>query len=243
MAASLPASVERNLETHIRVATRLREAATVSGYGPAPFVTISRQYGCEAIALAEALTQELDKLEGLETGSWQIYGRQIIEAMADQEYSTQQLLDALDTRSRGAIEEFLETIVGQISDLRLLNKLIRAMRAAAHLGRCVLVGRGGALLTRDMPGGIHVRLVAPEEVRLKGLVERFNWSETRAREVLRAEDESRRDFFRKYLHQDANDPVLYDLTLNTSALSRKEIVELIRELFESRRRAYQQAAK
>jgi hypothetical protein len=131
MKDSMPLSIEQNLESQIRVASRLKEQAAKYSILPAPFITLSRQFGCEAVAVAELLAQKLDAAEKLESGSWQVYSRKIIEAMADQQYSYDQLMSALDSKARGAIEEFVETLVGQISDLKLLNRLVQTMRATA----------------------------------------------------------------------------------------------------------------
>ncbi|MBU0692781.1 cytidylate kinase-like family protein [bacterium] len=234
MTESLPRRIEESLAAHVRIASGLKRQAEQQGRLPVPFITMSRQFGCEAIVLAEALAQKLDETEKLEQGSWQVYSKQIIEAMADKEYSAAQLMEALDLKARTAIEEFIETIVGRISDLKLLNKLVRTLRATATLGRCIIIGRGGALLTRDMPGGIHIRLVAPEEFRLQGLVTRFQWSMAKAQQVLRQEDNIRLNFFKKYLHSNPNDAQNYDLVLNTERLSRAEQLDQILTLFKAR---------
>jgi cytidylate kinase len=235
MKDSMPLRIEQNLEAHIRVASRLKEQAVTHGNLPVPFVTLSRQFGCEAVAVAELLAKKLDAAEKLESGSWQVYSRKIIEAMSDQQYSYDQLMSALDSKARGAIEEFVETLCGQISDLKLLHKLVQTMRATATLGRCIIVGRGGAIVTRDMPGGIHVRLVASEEFRLKGLVERLGWTEAKAKQELKERDSYRQSFFSKYLHRDSNDPEIYDLVLNAGRLSRDEMAGQIVSLFQARR--------
>ncbi len=235
MKTNLPPRVEQNIESQVRVAARLRELAAVGCTRPIPFVTISRQFGCEAIMLAEMLAKEFDFADKLEAGSWQVYNRRLIEAMADQKYSFDQLMAALDSKARGAIEEFVETLVGQISDLKLLHKLIQTLRATATLGRCIIIGRGGAIVTRDLPGGIHVRLVASEEIRLKGLVERYGWTDEKARQEVKEQDSSRQSFYKKYLHRDSGDPEIYDLVLNSGRLSQSEMVGQITALFQSRR--------
>lgn len=235
MKNTLPPRVEQNLESQIRVSTRLKNLAASHPTGPVPFVTLSRQFGCEAIALADVLAVKLDETEKLDQGSWQVYSRKLIEAMADEQYSYDQLMSALDSKARGAIEEFVESLLGRISDLRLLHKLVHTMRATATLGRCVIVGRGGAMMTRDMAGGIHVRLVASEEFRLKRLIERYDWSELTASTRMREEDNHRRSFYQKYLHRDASDPELYDLVLNAERMNRDEMAGQILTLFRARR--------
>lgn len=234
MKEPLPRKIEESLAAHVRIASGLKRQAEQQGRLPVPFITISRQFGCEAIVLAEALAPKLDAAEKLESGAWHIYSKQIIEAMADEHYSATQLMDALDMKARTAIEEFIETVVGRISDLKLLHKLLRAIRVTATLGRCIIIGRGGALLTRDMPGGIHLRLVASEEFRLKGLVDRFGWTMDKAMQVLRQEDSIRLSFFEKYLHSNPNDAQNYDLVLNTERLSRAEQLDQILMLFKAR---------
>ncbi len=234
MKSTLPPRIEQNLESQIRVALRLKELAANRSNLPVPFITLSRQFGCEAIATAELLANQFDAVEGLESGAWQVYSKKLIEAMADQQYTYDQLMSALDSEARGAIAEFVETLVGQISDLKLLHKLVQTVRATATLGRCIIVGRGSAIVTRDMPGGIHVRLIASEEYRLKGLVERFGWSEGEARQELNEQDSYRHTFYQKYLHRDANDPEIYDLVLNAGRLTQDEMVSQIVTLFHAR---------
>ncbi|NUO19472.1 cytidylate kinase-like family protein [bacterium] len=230
----LPSRAEQNLEAQIRVASRLKELSTSREHAPKPFITISRQFGCEAVALAEYLAPQLDSCEKLDTGSWQVYSRRLIEAMADQQYSYDQLMSALDSRARTAIEDFFDTIFGQISDLRLLHKLVSTMRATASLGHCIIVGRGGAIVTHDLPGGLHIRLVAPEEYRLRGLMERRGWSVEEALRHMREQDMARRSFYQKYLHRDSNEQEIYDLILNTARLTQVEMAEQVVSLFRSR---------
>ncbi|MCB9366177.1 MAG: cytidylate kinase-like family protein [Calditrichaeota bacterium] len=236
MKNSLPPRAEQNLAAQIRVASGLKSQVKTTEQHSVPFVTLSRQYGCEAVPLAESLARQLDVAESLEKGSWQVYGRKLIEDMADQQYSYDQLMSALDSKARGAIEEFVSTLVGQISDLKLLHRLVHTMRATATLGRCIIVGRGGAIVTRDMPGGIHVRLVASEEFRIRGLVERHGWGRDRAQLELKEQEGYRAAFIQKYLHRDPNDPELYDLVLNSERLSRDELTEQVLAVFRSRRK-------
>lgn len=234
MKTPLPSRAEQNLEAQIRVASRLKNLAASHGNPVVPFVTISRQFGCEAVALAETLALKFDALENLEPGSWQVYSKRLIEAMADQQYSYDQLIAALGTKARSAIEDFFDTIFGQPSDLKLLHKLVKTMRATAALGRCIIVGRGGAIVTRDLPGGIHVRLVASEEYRLNRLVERQVWTLEEARTQMKEQDNYRHSFYQKYLHRDSNDPEIYDLVLNAGRLTQNEMAEQVVALMKAR---------
>lgn len=229
----MPSRVEQRIEAHIRVSERLKTTRVVPIDTP-PFVTISRQYGCGAVELAELLAEKLTALEGLEAGSWQVYHRQIFDSMTEDVRASEKLLSALDLQTRGAIEELFETLAGQASDLKLLHLLVRTIRGLAALGRCVIVGRGGAVLTQDMPGGIHVRQIAPETWRLEHLIEWFGWDRGHALKTLRAEENRRHGFFQHYLNRDPADPEHYHMILNAAGLSREEQADAVVSLFKSK---------
>jgi len=234
---SLPSRIEQRLDAQLSLAGRIKTTPAASKK-VAPFITISRQYGCEAVALAENLIPKLVAIEGLEGEHWEIYGRQILETMAEHEHLSDRLIEALDVHTRGGIEEFFDTLIGKSpSDIRVLKHIVRTERALALIGRCIIIGRGGVLLTAGLPGGIHVRLVAPEAWRLKELVSRFKWDDHKARQFLHEEENGRHTFFQKYLGQDVNDPLHYDLILNTAHLGLEDQAAAITGLFAERIRA------
>jgi hypothetical protein len=231
----MPARIEQRIDAQLAVVSRLKNRAPAAAETAAPFVTISRQYGCEAMQLAERLAVRLAETEHSGPDSWQIYSRQLLEGLSEQTHLSQRVIDALDVRSRSGIEEFFQTLIGQSPpDLKVLRHLVHCERGLALLGHCILVGRGGALLTAGLKGGLHIRLIASEEWRLNNLVARFGWDAAKARAVLSEEEQNRHSFYRKYIGQDAGDPTHYDLILNVARLSRAEQLELILALFRSR---------
>jgi cytidylate kinase len=219
----------------LRITQNLKDQNAAAEPKPAPFITISRQYGCAALELAEPLAARLAALEGVPAAEWQVYGRKLVEDMAQKLDLPAPVIDALDRAPRGAMQEFFETLVGHSApDLQILRQLVRTVRAVAVLGHAVIIGRGGAILTAGLPGGIHVRLIAPETWRQQNLVERFGWEADKARLFLREEELHRRTFFMKYLGQDGSDPEHYDLMLNVARTSREEQQEAIVALFTRR---------
>jgi len=229
----LPSRIEQRIDTHLAVSRRIREKAAPAG--PVPFITISRQYGCEAMELAEHLARELAVVERLSEGSWQVYSRRIVEDISTELQLSKRLVEALDARVRSDLEEFFETLMGHAPpDIEVLRHLVHTVRALALHGRCILVGRGAAMLSAGLAGGIHVRLIAPEPWRLTRLVSRFGWDESKARSFVRGEEDNRRNFFQKYLGQDVNNPEHYDLIINAARMNREEQVESVIALFRKR---------
>jgi hypothetical protein len=232
MKVEIPSRLEQRIESQLRVADRMRAQRQV---GPAPFLTITRQYGCGAFELAEKLSPRLAELEHLPHDSWQVYSRQIIEEISSELHLTEKLVQGLDIHVRSGLEEFFDTWLGTMpSDLTVLHHLVRATRAAALVGRCVLVGHGAPVLTEDLAGGIHLRLIAPERWRLNSLVTRFGWDEQKARETIQEEEEHRRAFFEKYLGRDVSNPEHYDLILNVARMNRDEQAAAVVALFKKR---------
>ena len=225
----LPSRVEHRIEAQILLSNRMKRTGSREESTPAPFITIARQYGCEAMALAEDLAK---KMPG---GVWPVYNRQIFEKLAEEEPISEQLLNALEVHVRNGIEEFFQSLLGRApSDLRLLHRLVRTVRALGALGHCIIIGRGASALTSGLPGGIHIRLIAPLPWREQNLIQQFGWTQAQSHSVLEEEEHGHHSFFRKYLGQDPRNPELYDLVLNTSRLSREEQVAAILAVFQKR---------
>jgi hypothetical protein len=232
---SMPSRVEQRLDAQLALVSRMKSRPVAASTAPAPFVTISRQYGCEAMALAELLAPRLAAAEKSGVDAWPIYSRQLLEGLSETSHLSQRVVDALDVRSRSGIEEFFQTLIGQSPpDIKVLHHLVRCERALGLLGHCVIVGRGGALLTAGLKGGIHIRLIASEEWRLENLVARFGWDAAKARAFLHAEESDRHSFYHKYLGMDVGQAEHYDLILNVGRISRQQQVEVIMTYFHSR---------
>ena len=108
--------------------------------------------------------------------------------------------------------------------LHLVEQMIRALAAR---GRAVIMGRGAQVVLRDTPGSLQVRTVAsfPRQVRRVTQQESVDGREA-ARRIQRRDGVVAR--YLKHFHRvEWNDPVLYQLTLNTGALCEDDVVQLI----------------
>ncbi|MGH7392934.1 MAG: cytidylate kinase family protein [Candidatus Rokuibacteriota bacterium] len=105
---------------------------------------------------------------------------------------------------------------------------------AAH-GHAVLVGHGAAVLLRGVPHALRVRVNAPEPVRAERVRQAQGLVESAARNVVRETDGERASRIRFLYHVDVDDPLLYDLTLNTDRLTVTDGVRLVREALTAER--------
>jgi cytidylate kinase len=108
------------------------------------------------------------------------------------------------------------------------------IRRLALEGSVVIAGQGGQVLLRDMPGALHVQIVAPLEHRVTLLAQRESVTKEEATKRIKTSDQTRRDYLRTYHRVDWLDPTLYDLVINTHkippSLAAEMIVRAFREL-------------
>jgi cytidylate kinase len=97
----------------------------------------------------------------------------------------------------------------------------------ASKGRVVIVGRGGQVLLKDVPGTLHLRIIAPFEKRVKRMVETGGFDEKQAARFLRQSDQDSSGYIQTFFHADWDDPSVYDLNINTAHLSVETVVKII----------------
>ena len=72
-----------------------------------------------------------------------------------------------------------------LDKFKVYRRVASTIRALAGAGRAVIVGRGGAFITADLAAGIHVRIVAPAEFRVREMARRLGISADAAADVVR----------------------------------------------------------
>ena len=103
----------------------------------------------------------------------------------------------------------------------------------ASKGNVVLVGRGGQVLLKDLPGVLHVRVIAPFDVRVRRIMQQGGKDERQAAEILRRNDRDSSGFIRSFFDMDWDDPDFYDLVLNTQKFTVDTGVQMILESIHS----------
>ena len=98
----------------------------------------------------------------------------------------------------------------------------RILIEAADEGDVVVLGRAGAIVLRDRPGALHVRLDGPGEARV---FEDIDEDEARRRQ--RNSDRARMDYVKHFYRADPRDPRHYHLVLDSTVVALPTCVELI----------------
>jgi len=91
----------------------------------------------------------------------------------------------------------------------------------------VIRGRGSQFILKDFPGAFHVLFVAPLAIRLKRVMRDLNTTKEGAKIEITRFDSSRREFTKRYFHANLEDPLHYDLVINTKLLSFESAASIV----------------
>ncbi len=205
-----------------------------------PFVTVSREAGAGGRALMSAMIERMRKLEP-DSPPWAGYDHQLLEKVAERHGVDARFLEKLESDEPRWLIEVFETLGPHLehepSPPQIYRKVVQTIRQLARDGRCVIVGRGAAMATADMPGGVHVRLVAPMDSRVANLAEQRHMSAAHAEAEMLRLDRARDRFFKRYWGIDPLGPEHFHLTLNTARLTEVQLVDAIFAALPARQRA------
>lgn len=202
--------------------------------GRNPFVTISREAGAGGHALATAIEAAMKQEPSSLFRDWQVCDQEICRIVAEEPGIQVYYRELLSAEYHSNIEDFLRELLTGESPQDVVNKKIfKLIRTLAVCGKVILVGRAGCLVTRDLALGVHVRLVAPLEIRVRRMRQLLGLDEKRARATVREQDQARAKLVKVYFGQDIKNPLLYDAVWNTETVPVEEIarsvVAMVRE--------------
>ncbi len=137
------------------------------------------------------------------------------------------------------IERFLSSFrgldmgapVGPPPQANSLGDFHRATAAAvleqAATGEGVILGRGAVVALREQPHVLRVRLSGPQRPRLALAMKLTGLDERAASATLRRLDRYHADYVREFYDVDIDDPALYHLALDATAIPTEACVDLI----------------
>lgn len=198
---------------------------------PMRAVTISREYGSGGGEIAARLAERLD---------WRLVDHEIVVRVAGALQISEAAAAREDEHAEGALARLLTTMqaIGPaeygITPLILTTSAEtyqRALRdvveAAAEGGHAIIVGRGSQVLLAARRDVLHVRVVAPLERRVAYVVRREGLDDKAARARVHLKDGDRKHYLQMQHHIRADDPLHYDLVVNTAVLDLDDAVDVI----------------
>jgi cytidylate kinase len=198
-----------------------------------PFITFSREYGCGGDHITQKICSVLSSCSDSDgkVCEWKRINHEVIaEAAAEigvpAEIVKEMTYQKIDDYFVSSFFNFSFSKYSKPSVDTVRNAIARVIAKFAQEGRVIILGRGGASITRHYENSLHIRLHAPIEWRVKQVAEREKISIEKAK-VLTKKIDSERYALRNYFEGAASDKTIFDVIYNSMTLSEDEIIESI----------------
>ena len=194
-------------------------------------ITLSRQSGCGAHAVAEKLAAYLQSRNPQAVPPWTIFDRNLVEKVLQDHHLPERLARFMKEDRVGEINDIMDELFGlHPSSWVMLHQVAETVLRLAEAGNAILVGRGANVITAKLPHVLHVRLVASLEHRVEQRQRFENISRKKALNSIVREDRGRERYLRKHFGRDIDDPLLYHLVINTDLVSVDDAASMIGDL-------------
>ena len=182
-------------------------------------ITISRQLGSLGTQIAHQVAGRL---------GYCVVWREIINRAARDAGAPEMALAEIDDLGLLGIDPPPEECDAYHAAMR------NVMQDLADRGRVIIIGRAGQVLLRDRPDVLHVKIMAPADIRAHRIAEVQGISAAAARAQIEASDSHRKDYLERCFGARWDDPTLYDVVVNTRRLTPLVAADLICQACKSR---------
>lgn len=183
---------------------------------PKRIVTISRQTGCGAHAIATQLAEYLRANDASPQCDWAIFDRNLVQKVLEDHHLPAVLEKFMPEDKRSEIAEIMDELFGlHPSSWSLVHKTAQTILRLAELGNVIIIGRGANVITSSFKYAVHVRLVGSIEKRAERVCKLTGMERSQAIDFIQKEDLGRKRYLKAYFNADIDDPLLYHMTINT----------------------------
>ena len=205
-------------------------------------ITISREYGSGGDEIATRVSEKLgyryfDRAMLAQIVAESGLSESEIVDFSEDNYKVRSFLDRLLARSSlreaGRLSWDEDPTGTRARESALLNEaqgiaLVQgAIRAACKQGNVVIVGRGGQAILKGMPGVLHVRVHAPLDARFAHIATQKNIHLFGLRKEIAEHDQAAADYLKRFYGIAWDDPLLYDVMINTAQLSIEAAAQMV----------------
>jgi cytidylate kinase len=176
-----------------------------------PVITFSREPGSGGRLIAEGVAERL----GMD-----LFNQEVIHAMAESAKVSTRLLETLDERGVSILEDWVSSLISErhLWPDEYLKHLLKVIGTIGRHGHAVIVGRG-ANFVLPPENRLRVRVIAPREVRVQNVARQYDVPVEEARRRVVRTGSDRKAFIRKYFNANIEDPLNYDLVINTGSVA------------------------
>jgi cytidylate kinase len=187
-------------------------------------ITVSRQYGAGASEMARMLAGRF---------GFRVIDNELLSMAAEQ--------SGLDLAKIERVYEqrpsFQDLRIYKEQSEKYVQAVNKVLDGLVKEGNIIIVGRGANLALLNVCNVFNLRVVADFSARLQRVMQREGVNETEARRRITDADYAREAYYRYLYNVMPDDPLVYDLILNTSRLTLEEAAAMIAAAFEAVRAA------
>lgn len=192
-------------------------------------ITIGRQFGSAGREIGEKVAAHF----GIPC-----YDKELLSRAAKESGFCEEMIESHDERPTNS---FLYNLVmdtysfgynaSSFMDMPISHKIFLAqfdtIKKMASEGPCVIVGRCADYALSDYDNCIHLFIYGEEKVKTKRIMEKYNLSESKAKEMITKKDKQRQSYYNYYSSKKWGRADSYDLCINSSLLGIEGTVKLI----------------
>ena len=193
-------------------------------------VTIARQYGSGGKTIGTMLAKEMGV---------PVYNREILKLASEDSGINETLFNQVDEKLKQTTlfgimrREYKGELIPPESDdflsnQNLFNYQAKIIKDLAEDGPCVIIGRCGDYVLRDLPNVVRTFIYASPEYNRRQVIERGAHSGKDVDRYIQRIDKERSDYYHYYTGQEWTDARNYDLCLNSERLEDEGCVEAIK---------------
>lgn len=192
-----------------------------------PAITISRMTGAGGRTVAGKLAEYLQKRVPAEC-NWTVFDKNLMEKVLDDHHISQRVAKYEPESHKPFLRDTFEEILGlHPSSWEIVKQTAETIWQLASMGHVILVGRGASVVTAKLDSAFHVRLVGSLEKRIARVQEVYRLDPKAAAEFVKTQDKGRSRYLKEHYHKDIEDPVIYDLVINTDRVGYDGAVRMI----------------
>lgn len=197
-------------------------------------ITIGRQFGSAGREIGEKVAAHF----GIPC-----YDKELLSRAAKESGFCEEMIESHDERPTNS---FLYNLVmdtysfgynaSSFMDMPISHKIFLAqfdtIKKMASEGPCVIVGRCADYALSDYDNCINLFIYGEEKVKTKRIMEKYNLSESKAKDMITKKDKQRQSYYNYYSSKKWGRADSYDLCINSSLLGIEGTVKLIIQAIE-----------
>ena len=195
-------------------------------------ITISRQFGAGGWSLGERLAkklayrcvnegmiQEVAKKGKISSGRVRVFEKS----------ETNKLIKFLDKLVfTDCVDRFVSERHGHLDEKGYVEIVSGIFKELHKKGDVIIIGRGGQYVLKDFPNTYHVLLVGAMKSRIQLVMDTYKLTENKAKVMIKQREDQRSQVLRLFSgHEFHDNPMNYDLVINTTQVSLQKTEELV----------------